>query len=263
YSGVLPYSGSYEWYSDGTAYSWFRLGQTFSIPEGGATLNFWTYFEIESDWDYGFVEVHDLNTDEWYTLLGQETVSSLPFSYMTDNPNCPDDFEPSSYFDAGRWNAFTGFSHDWYQESMDLSMFEGHEIELYFTYWTDQYSLELGWYIDDIEIPEIGFFDDVESGEDGWTVNAGWYITDGVVINDFEVSIITMTYFIWNNMLIDSWTLVSSMELDEVTEVGQEELIVHDMKFEQSYAVMVAANQPGYEHTFGTYYDFYVDIMPW
>ncbi|MHA2282301.1 MAG: hypothetical protein ACXAC5_15770 [Promethearchaeota archaeon] len=262
YSGVVPYSGSYEWYSDGTAYSWFRLGQAFSIPEGGATLKFWTYFEIESDWDYGYVEVHDLNTDEWYTLSGQETISGLPNSYSEDNPNCPDDFEPTAYFDAGRWNAFTGFSHDWYQEEMDLSMFEGHEIEIYFTYWSDPFVLELGWYIDDIEISEIGFFDDVESGEDGWTVNAGWYVTDGVVLNDFEVSILTNTDFIWNNILIDSWYLVSSLDLDEVTEEGQTELIANNMKFEQSYAVMVAANQPGYEHTFGTFYDFYVDNMP-
>jgi hypothetical protein len=263
YSGVLPYSGAYEWYSDGTAYSWFRLGQSFTIPEGGATLNFWTYFEIEADWDYGFVEVHDLSTDEWYTLQGVETVSSLPNSYTTDNPNCPDEFEPSSYFDAGRWNAFTGGSHGWYQETMDLSMFTGHEIEIFFTYWTDPYTLELGWYIDDIEIPEIGFFDDVESGEDGWVVNAGWYITDGVVINDFEVSIITITNFVFNGMLLDTWHLVSSMDLDEITEVGQEELVINYMKFEQSYAIMVTANQPGYEHTFGTYYDFYADIVLW
>jgi len=258
YCGVPAYSGTYEWYSDGTAYSWFRLGQTFFIPEGGATLNFWTYYEIESDWDYGFVEVHDLYTDEWYTLPGINTVSTLP--ERQDNPNCPDEVEPTAYFDAGQWNAFTGFSPGWYQEVMDLSMFEGRNIEIYFTYWTDPYTLELGWYIDDIEIPEIGFFDDVEGGEDGWTFNAGWYITDGVVLNDFEVSIITNTYFYWNNMVLDSWTLISALNLDENTEIGQKDLIVNYMGYEESYAIMVAANQPGYEHTFGTYYEFYVDL---
>jgi hypothetical protein len=259
FAGIFPYSGTNEWYSDGTAYSWFRLGQTFTIPEGGATLKFQTYYEIEEDWDYGYVEVHDLATDQWYTLSGLYTVSSLPNSYTTDNPNCPEEFEPSSYYDAARWNAFTGFSYDWYQEEMDLSMFEGHQIEIYFTYWTDPYTLELGWYIDDIQIPEIGFFDDVESGEDGWIVNAGWYRTDGVVLNDFEVSIITITDFIWNGMILDTWHLVSSLNLDENTEIGQTDLIANYMKFEQSYAVMVAANQPGYEHTFGTYYEYYVD----
>jgi hypothetical protein len=47
---------------------------------------------------------------------------------------------------------------------------------LYFTYWTDRYALELGWIVDDIEMPEIGFFDDVESGLNGWTVSGGWNI---------------------------------------------------------------------------------------
>lgn len=168
------HSGTYEWYSDGASYSWFRLNQTFDIPETGATLKFWSYFEIEEDWDYGYVEVHDLNTDEWFTLPGHITVSTLP--ERQDNPNCPQEFEPTAYYDAGRWNAFTGFSGDLYEEEMDLTPFANHTIELYFTYWTDPYALERGWYIDDIEIPEIGFFDDVESGPNDWTYN-GWYIT--------------------------------------------------------------------------------------
>jgi len=169
-----PRSGLYEWYSDGALYSWFRLKQTFDIPETGATLKFWSYYEIEEDWDYGYVEVHDLDTDEWSTLPGLMTVSTLP--ERQNNPNCPVGFEPTTYYDTGRWNAFTGFSGDSYEEEMDLTPFANHTIELCFTYWTDPYVQELGWYIDDIEIPEIGFFDDVESGPNGWTYN-GWDIT--------------------------------------------------------------------------------------
>jgi hypothetical protein len=62
-----------------------------------------------------------------------------------------------------------------YEEAMNLTAFAGHTIEVYFTYWTDGYVLELGWYLDDITIPELGFFDDVESGPTGWTRN-GWII---------------------------------------------------------------------------------------
>jgi len=171
-----PYahSGTHYWYSDGTLNSWFSFNQTFDIPETGATLNFWSYHEIEQDWDYGYVEVHDLNTGEWFTLPGPATVSTLP--NRQDNPNCPPEFEPTTYYDAGRWNAFTGFSDILYEEEMDLAQFAGHTIELYFTYWTDSYVLELGWCVDDIGIPEIGFFDNVESGLDGWTIFGGWYI---------------------------------------------------------------------------------------
>lgn len=260
YCGVPAYSGTYEWYSDGTPYSWFRLSQTFSIPGTGATLEFWNYFEIEGNWDYGYVEVHDLNTDEWYTLPGLLTVTTLPNPH--DNPNCPADFEPTAYFAAGRWNAFTGYSPGWYQETMDLTPFAGHDIELYFTYWTDPYTLELGWYIDDIEIPEIGFFDDVEGGADGWTVNAGWYITDGIVLNNFEVNFIETT----NIYRMGNWRTmhhISPVELNEVTEEGWELLKVIDTPAVFTGPnVLVAANQPGYEHTFGTFYYFLADIQP-
>jgi len=169
-----PHSGMYEWYSDGGLWSWFSLGQTFDIPETGATLSFWSYYEIEEDWDYGYVEVHDLDTDEWFTLPGLMTVSTLP--EPQNNPYCPTPYEPSTYYTAGRWNALTGCSGAMYEEEMDLTSFADHTIELYFTYWTDGYVLELGWYVDDIEIQEIPFFDDVESGPSDWIYN-GWYIT--------------------------------------------------------------------------------------
>ena len=41
-------------------------------------------------------------------------------------------------------------------------------------------------YVDDIAIPEIGFYDDVEAGEDGWT-STGWKVTDGIRDNGFGV----------------------------------------------------------------------------
>ena len=261
YCGVPAYSGTYEWYSDGTPYSWFRLGQTFDIPATGATLKFWSYFEIEGNWDYGYVEVYDVDADEWYTLPGLGTVSTLP--NPQDNPNCPGDVEPTAYLAAGRWNAFTGYSPGWYQEEMDLSIFSGDTIELYFTYWTDPYTLELGWYVDDIEIPEIGFFDDVESGLGDWTVNAGWYITDGVVMNDFKVNFIETLDLANKKGGIRTIHHISPMELDDGTEEGSELLYVVETDTAISGpAVMVAANQPGYEHTFGTFYYFIADTQP-
>jgi hypothetical protein len=178
-----PHSGTHYWYSDGVAHSWFRLGQTFYIPVTGATLNFWTYYEIEEDYDWAYVEVHDLDTDEWFTLPGLMTTQTRP-KPLYDNPNCPLQFEPFNYWAPSphdNWNAFTGLSGDMYEEEMDLTPFADHDIELFFTYWTDEYFLERGWYVDDIKIPEIDFFDDIESGSDGWTTynvpsTDGWSI---------------------------------------------------------------------------------------
>ncbi|MFX0145615.1 MAG: hypothetical protein ACFE9C_16235, partial [Candidatus Hodarchaeota archaeon] len=262
YCGIPAYSGTWEWYSDGTSYSWFRLGQGFSIPVTGATLKFMTYYEIEEHFDYGYVEVHDLEMDEWYTLAGIRTTSDLPEPHF--NPNCDDGFNPPDYVAAGRWNALTGFSYGWYQEEMELpSEVWGHDIELFFTYWTDPFYLDMGWYIDDIEITNGVFpFDDVESGEGDWAANAGWYRTDGVVDNNFEVNFITILDLFGKKQLpVGTFVFTSSMDIDHDIEFGQHALVVVDVDYiVESYAVMVAANQPGVEHSFATYYEFKASV---
>jgi hypothetical protein len=260
YAGIFPHSPANEWYSDGTAWSWFRLGQTFAIPSAGATLKFWSNYDIEPDWDYGYVEVHDLTTGEWYTLAGTQTISTIP--NPQDNPNCPANVEPTAYLAAGRWNAFTGNSGGWYQEQMDLTPFAGHNVEVYFTYWTDGYTNLLGWYIDDIEIPEIGFSDNVESGANGWTVNAGWFITNGVIENDFRVNVIETTTLIKKSETRTMYH-ISPMKLDDATETGKENIKVVNTKTVQTGpAVLVMASQPGYEHTWATEFLFLVDDPP-
>jgi hypothetical protein len=184
FAGTPAYSGTYEWYSDADAWAWRSFYQTFSIPSGGATLNFYTFFEIEENWDYGYVEIHDLTTDQWYTLDAAGTVDYV--AHAQDNPNTPVEREPTTYKAAGQWHAFTGTSGGWMPVSMDLTPFAGHDIDLYFTTWQDgAFTLQM-MYVDDIAIPEIGFFDDVESGEDGW-VTTGWYVTDGILANGFGV----------------------------------------------------------------------------
>ena len=229
-------------------------------------LEFQSHFDIEENYDYGYVEVHDLTTGEWYTLEGVATVQNLPNSYGYDNPNCPDVFEPTRYFDKGRWNAFTGSSYGWYQEKIDLSDFAGHIIEIYFTYWTDPYTLELGWYIDDVEIPEIGFSDDFEGGTGDWEVNAGWEYTDGIVIpwNDFEVYFINTIYiFKRNGDLWRAFIYIKSMGLKHNTEEGHKLLVMQKSNRIMTFTAMVIANQPGTEHTFGTYYYFIAQEKSW
>jgi hypothetical protein len=260
FAGVFPHSPTHQWHSDGNPYSWFRLYQTFAIPTTGATLKFWSNYDIEENWDYGYVEVHDLTTDLWYTLKGLNTISTIP--NPEDNPNCPDNFEPTAYLAAGEWNAFTGSSNGYYQELMSLNKFAGHSINMYFTYWTDPYTLGRGWYVDDIEIPEIGFFDNVESGANGWTVNAGWSITTGVIENDFRVNVIETTNLIKKSETRTMYH-ISPMKLNDVTETGTENIkVVNTATVQTGPAVLVMASQPGYEHVYATEFLFLVDDPP-
>ena len=187
FAGTLAYSGTLEWYSDAEAWAWRSFSHTFDIPAGGATLDFMTYFEIEENWDYGYVEVYDQDTGEWYTLDATGTVNYV--AHGQDNPNTPDGREPTAYEAAGRWYAFTGNSGGWIPVSMDLTPFAGHTIDLYFTTWQDgAFTLQM-MYVDDISIPEIGFFDDVEAGADGWATT-GWSVTDGILDNGWGVTVI-------------------------------------------------------------------------
>lgn len=188
---VLPTSGSYEWYSDVGAWAWRSFSQIFSIPvAGNTTLNFKTYYEIEEDWDYGYVEVFD--GTNWYTLDASGTVDYLVNPQM--NENCPDEREPMTYEAAGQWHGFTGYSAGWEGVSMNLTAFAGLDIEIYFTTWQDgAFTLQM-MYVDDIEITNdlsgTVFSDDVEDGEDGWT-NNGWTISDGIYPNGWSFNLIT------------------------------------------------------------------------
>lgn len=271
FCGVMAHEGEYKWHSGGDAWAWYRLGRTFNIPTTGTTtLNFWSLFEIELDWDYGYVEVHDIDTDQWYTLQGIKSVEDVGANYGTDNENCPDEVEPTTYYDAGRWYGFTGSSNGWYEESMDLSMFAGHEIELFFTYWTDPFTLEAGWYIDEISITGDGFSftDNVEDGDDGWIYN-GWERNNALYDNDFKVNFIGLTNtYTPSGKWVGSEYDLFSMTLDPETEAGQAKMVLYDLGGQQRYVVMVVANQPGFEHTFGTTYSFIADVVklddyPW
>jgi hypothetical protein len=266
FAGTTAYSGAYEWYSDAEAWAWRSFYQTFDIPAGGATLNFWTFYEIEGDWDYGYVEVHDLTDDTWTTLPGVNTVNTLP--HPQDNPNTPDGFEPEDYCQpdpdnppaclSDRWNALTDYSGGWYQESMDLTPFAGHSIELYFTTWQDgAFTLQM-MYVDDISIPEIGFFDDVEAGEGDWT-STGWYVTDGIQDNGFDVVTIdtkwvpTARYPEPAGNSAMSLHQVSDMEVDLATQSGVDH--VSETPVDSGRVkVSIVANHAN--HILSSHYDF-------
>jgi len=197
WSGVDPFSGTGEWYSDAEAWAWRSFYQTFDIPAGGATLNFKTYFEIEWNWDYGYVEVY--NGTDWFTLNDPSVVMYDDYhdpypmvdyvGHPQDNPNTPAEREPTTYEAAGEWYAFSGYSDGWLDVSMDLTPFAEQTIDLYFTLWQDGAFTLQNMYVDDISIPEIGFTDDVEAGEADWT-STGWFVTDGRFDNNFGVTVL-------------------------------------------------------------------------
>lgn len=150
-----PSSGQYFWYSHRGDDTNTRLTHAFDLSDvTSATLNFATWFDIESDWDYGYVEISTDGGQTW-------TILQTPHS-ATDNPS-------GNAYGPGYTGPSGGDSGPaWLQEKIDLTPYAGQPVQIRFEYVTDDAVNRPGWLIDDISIPEINFADDTESGDNGW-----------------------------------------------------------------------------------------------
>ncbi len=170
-----PHSGDYFWYSNRGDDADMRLTRAFDLTGlEKATLRFWTWYDIEEDWDYAYVEVSTDGGKRWEILRGPSSTDT--------NPNG----------NSFGW-AYTGKSGDgpvWIEEVIDLSPYAGQPILLRFEYVEDDALNYPGWAIDDIQIPELGFFDDVEGGENGWQAE-GFVRTNNFVPQRYLVQLIT------------------------------------------------------------------------
>ena len=77
----------------------------------------------------------------------------------------------------------------WIEEVADLTPFVGGEVLVRFEYVTDQAFTRNGWVLDDIGVPEIGYFDDAESDSGGWLAE-GWVRIENVLPQDFLVEVV-------------------------------------------------------------------------
>jgi bacillopeptidase F (M6 metalloprotease family) len=135
-----------------------------------ATLRFRTWFDIEEDFDYGYVAVSTDSGRTWETLRGRHTTAT--------NPN-------QANFGYG----YTGKSGGWLQERVDLKRFAGQRVLLRFWYITDPGLTQPGWLIDEITIPEIGFSDGGERGNGRWTVD-GFVRSSNDLAQDYIVQLV-------------------------------------------------------------------------
>ncbi|WP_233522909.1 M6 family metallopeptidase [Peribacillus saganii] len=111
-----------------------------------ATLNFDNYYKIEETWDFGAVQVSTDGGTTWKSLANENTRTDVvEEGYPTIKENLP---------------GFTGQSDGWEKETFDLTPYSGQKILISFRYMSDWVTTEEGWFIDNISIPEINFYDD-------------------------------------------------------------------------------------------------------
>ena len=169
---VSPYSGEYYFLSNKGYEGDMTLTKSFDFTnhEGPLTLSFFTWFDLEEDYDYIYLEISE-DGESWQIL---ETPSGT-----VEDPS------GNSY----GWG-YNGSTNGWIEESIDLSDYSGKEVQIRFEYVTDAAVHGEGMVIDDISIPEIGYFTDFEEGEDGWHGD-GWLRMNNVIPQTYRLSLIT------------------------------------------------------------------------
>jgi hypothetical protein len=172
---VLPtsaYSGTYAWWGGKGTHSDTTLTHEFDLTGvKTATLSFYTWYDILEGYEYGYVEVSS-DGEKWTTLPGKTTTN--------DDPN------GSNYGDG-----FTGNSGGWIKEEIDLTSYAGEEVLIRFQYLTDEGPVRVGWLLDNITIPELDFYDDIEAGEGYW-VAEGFSRSILILPQDWLVQMVEM-----------------------------------------------------------------------
>ncbi|MBN4056756.1 immune inhibitor A [bacterium AH-315-J21] len=137
-SSVRKHSGAFSWKANSVnrGYHWLTSVTPVRI-QANDSLKFWTWFNIETDWDYFYVQV---STDGGFIY---ENLAHLTLSTNT-NPN-----------GQNLGNGITGLSGGWIEVAFDMSPYVGQYIHLRLAYYTDLGFLEEGIYIDDINLVDF------------------------------------------------------------------------------------------------------------
>jgi hypothetical protein len=145
-----PYSGDYAVWSNKGDESNMTLTQTFdfSAVTGPLTLNYWTWYDLEQDYDYAYLTA-SVDGEAWQILRAPRST----------------DLDPSG--NSYGWG-YNGESRSWVQETVDISAYAGQKVQLRFEYITDAAVNGEGLLLDDISIPEINYFTDFEADSGGW-----------------------------------------------------------------------------------------------
>ena len=97
-------------------------------------LRFWTKFDIESNWDYGQVQISTNNGSTWIALEGEHTE---PGEGSFQPPGEP---------------VYDGTKSSWVKEEISLSGYVSSQFKIRFRLRTDSYTTRDGWYLDDIGV---------------------------------------------------------------------------------------------------------------
>jgi hypothetical protein len=184
FTPIVPRTGDGYALSQQADNSYKRLSRTISVPAGGSQLSFWVTRDTELDWDFMFVEAHQVGTDGWTTLpdlnghTSDNTGNSCPVwpgihPFLAHYQTVNDDGSCSATGSTGVWRAATGASDGYEQWAVDLSAYAGEDVEVSISYASDDVVQRNGVFVDDVAVssgPGSTSFEDDGDTLDGWTV---------------------------------------------------------------------------------------------
>ena len=194
-TGLLPanpYSGEYAFWSNKGDESNMTLTREFDFSSisGPIELSFRTWYDIETDWDYLYLEVSE-NGENWEII-------TTPSGTGTD---------PSG--NSYGWG-YTGVTNDWIEEKIDLSEYAGKKIFVRFEYLTDAAVNGEGFMLDDVKIDAAGYSSDFEADDGGWQAE-GFVRVQNVLPQTFGLALIKTS---------DSSVTMIPLEDDQTAEIS-------------------------------------------
>jgi hypothetical protein len=201
-----PHTGQRFMWSDRADEAYKRLTRTITVPAGGATLSFWTSYNLELDFDYMIVEAHTVGQEDWTTLpdvnghtsndLSNDLACASGWSNPEDSANVlhpflthyqtfdPETGQCSATGTTGVWHAANGSSAGWQQWQIDLGQYANEQVEVSITVLSDWGLQQFpGVFVDDIEVStgegSTSFEDDADP-MDGWAVTGAPQDPEGI-----------------------------------------------------------------------------------
>lgn len=177
-TAARPQNGAALWWSNRVDDSDARLTNRIDLSALAAgapvTLSAAMWWDIEDNYDYAYVTA-SRDGENWQILPGTRTTLLNPSGNSLGH----------AYTGVSRTNGTSsddsqGLIAEWVVEEFDLAAYAGGPLWLRFEYVTDDAVTQPGWLFDDLRIDAIGYFEDFESGADGWQ-SEGFLLGDGLL----------------------------------------------------------------------------------
>lgn len=143
------------WYTSSTHESDAQLTASFDLTGlESATLTFWTWYDLEEDFDFGYISISGDGGETW-DLLTPSHLSAGEFGPAVNG---------QSWEEADHVNG-------WVPESILLDAYAGRPVLIRIEALTYSGNIGSGFAVDDIAIPELNYASDVETLDDHWQAN--------------------------------------------------------------------------------------------